>query len=68
MPDGMRDKLGALAKGNNRSMNAEIVSILQEALERRAGTAQISLISGLNVDALAESLATKLVEKMKNAS
>lgn len=68
MPDGMRDRITELAKGNNRSMNAGIVSMLQEALERRAETARISLTSGLDVDALAESLATKLVEKMKKAS
>ena len=33
LPDGMRDKLAALAKANNRSMNAEIVLILQRAID-----------------------------------
>lgn len=31
-PDGMRDQIAALAKANNRSMNAEIVARLQQTL------------------------------------
>ncbi|MGG2141175.1 Arc family DNA-binding protein [Symbiopectobacterium sp. RP] len=32
MPQGMRDKLALRAKANNRSVNAEYVQILQDAL------------------------------------
>lgn len=32
-PDGMRDAIAERAKKNGRSMNAEIVQILQDALE-----------------------------------
>ncbi|WP_082452399.1 Arc family DNA-binding protein [Franconibacter pulveris] len=32
-PDGMRDAIALRAKKNGRSMNAEIVQILQDALE-----------------------------------
>jgi hypothetical protein len=35
MPDGMRDRIKAEAEKNNRSMNAEIVSLIQYALEDR---------------------------------
>ncbi len=33
-PEGMRDRIAALAKTNNRSMNAEIVARLQQSLEQ----------------------------------
>lgn len=33
LPDGMRDKLADLARANNRSMNAEMVHILQQAID-----------------------------------
>jgi hypothetical protein len=33
MPDGMRDRIAAAARDNGRSMNAEIVSRLEESLE-----------------------------------
>lgn len=33
MPDGMRDAIAERAKKNGRSMNSEIVQILQDALE-----------------------------------
>lgn len=33
LPDGMRDKLAVVAKANGRSMNAEIVSRLEQTLQ-----------------------------------
>lgn len=33
MPDGMRDRMKAAAKANNRTMNAEIVARLQQSME-----------------------------------
>ncbi|OWF76979.1 hypothetical protein B4900_17820 [Yersinia rohdei] len=33
MPDGMRDAIAERAKANGRSMNSEIVQILQDAIE-----------------------------------
>lgn len=38
-PNGMRDQIASLAKLNNRSMNAEILSILQNGLELGANNA-----------------------------
>lgn len=61
LPDGMRDKLTKLAKANNRSMNAEIVLILQQAMDARLGTQG----SAVDVDALAEALAPKLAAKLR---
>ena len=39
LPEGMRPKIAELAKSNNRSMNAEIVSRLEESLEPRRAVA-----------------------------
>ena len=33
-PDGMRDRIAEAAKANNRSMNAEVVSRLQNSFEK----------------------------------
>jgi hypothetical protein len=64
MPDGMRNKLAELAKANNRSMNAEIVLMLQQAIDARAaGVAQ-----PIDVEALAEALAPKLAAKLRASS
>jgi hypothetical protein len=36
MPDGMRDKLSAIARANGRSMTAEVVHRLEQSFERDA--------------------------------
>jgi plasmid stability protein len=33
-PDGMRDRIAALAKANGRSMNAEIISMIEASFRR----------------------------------
>lgn len=48
LPDGMRDALAQRAKGENRSMNAEIVAILEAALADEGGVA--ALADGLLLD------------------
>lgn len=63
LPDGMRDKITALAKANNRSMNAEIVLMLQQALDAR-----VSSTPSIDVEALAEALAAKLAPKLREGS
>lgn len=57
MPDGMRDKITALAKANNRSMNAEMVLMLQQAIDARANA-----VPGVDVDALAEAVALRVAK------
>ena len=63
LPDGMRDKLAELAKSNNRSMNAEIVLMLQQAMDART-----PVPLGIDVQALAEALAPKLATEMRKQS
>ena len=58
MPDGMRDRITELAKANNRSMNAEIVLMLQQAMDAR-------ITPRIDLDALAEALAPKLAAKLR---
>lgn len=48
MPDGMRDRIAALAKANGRSMNAEIVHHLQSAID----IAERVPVGGIPVDAV----------------
>lgn len=62
LPDGMREKITELAKANNRSMNAEMVLMLQQAIDARAAGAAPG---GVDVDALAEALASRLTEKLQ---
>lgn len=38
LPEGMRDRIAALADKNNRSTNAEIVARLEASLDGEAGT------------------------------
>jgi predicted DNA-binding protein len=42
LPDGMRDRISALAKANGRSMNAEIVACLEKCLEKKEALSQAS--------------------------
>ncbi len=51
-PDGMRDAIAERAKANGRSMNSEIVHILQQALD-----------AGINSDEENERLASEAIEK-----
>lgn len=61
MPDGMRDELAALARGNNRSMNAEIIGLLQQAMEARASAAP-----SINIELLAEEVADRVAAKLRS--
>jgi hypothetical protein len=54
-PDGMRDRIAEAAKANNRSMNAEVVSRLQDSFEKgEIGT------GGSSPDAVARTLDKRL--------
>lgn len=63
MPDGMRDRITELAKANNRSMNAEIVLILQQALDARGTGAG----AGFDVAALADAIADRVAARLKDS-
>ncbi|WP_426035993.1 Arc family DNA-binding protein [Cypionkella sp. TWP1-2-1b2] len=43
LPDGMRDRIKASADANNRSMNAEIVSRLEDSLDEKQTAASLSI-------------------------
>lgn len=42
LPDGMRDRIKAAAAANNRSMNAEIVAVLQEHYPEQPPTTDLT--------------------------
>lgn len=76
LPAGMRDRIAESAKRYNRSMNAEIVSILEghydlhdhhdqlvdDAVEQE--TSPVDPLSGPALERLAELLATRVAEKL----
>ncbi|ENO8558531.1 Arc family DNA-binding protein [Yersinia enterocolitica] len=83
MPDGMRDAIAGRAKKNGRSMNSEIVQILQDALSGGAINMDAEFVSVFNqvthaqhetieeFDAVNEKvdwLIDKLMEKIDNES
>nr|WP_280516025.1 Arc family DNA-binding protein [Photorhabdus heterorhabditis] len=65
LPDGMREAIAERAKENGRSMNSEIVQIIQDCLDRKSPKTQrtVSLSNELidKIIALAES-----IEEMKD--
>lgn len=61
MPDGMREKITELAKANGRSMNAEMVLMLQQAMDARAHPPALEL----NTHALAVEIADLVAAKLR---
>ncbi|WP_240351855.1 Arc family DNA-binding protein [Pectobacterium brasiliense] len=43
-PDGMRDAIAERAKANGRSMNSEIVQILEDALNDKVGVDAVAML------------------------
>lgn len=59
LPDGMRERIKASADANNRSMNAEIISRLEESFDGMSQKAELSLsidLDSINVPDLKEKL------------
>lgn len=50
MPDGMRDSIAARAKSNGRSMNSEIVQILEDALSGKARSIKFDMAQGKPIE------------------
>jgi hypothetical protein len=63
MPQQLRERLAAQAKLNSHSLHAEIIGILQGAVD--GGQAHNG---ALDIDALAEALAPKLAARLKTES
>ncbi|HEK0789594.1 TPA: Arc family DNA-binding protein [Proteus mirabilis] len=65
LPDGMRDQIAKRADENGRSMNSEIVQILQDALESESLDIDKIDSKNANPEDLASELARQLEEKQK---
>lgn len=70
-PDGMRDAIAERAKRNGRSMNSEIVQILEDALNAENTLGEIadkinSVSVPLNVDALVQLQAQVIAMQKRN--
>lgn len=63
-PDGMRDAIADRAKRNGRSMNAEIVQILQDALD--AGNKSVLSVAGVDVQEIHRILDKVIEESLGN--
>jgi plasmid stability protein len=61
MPDELRDQLTERARINGRSLNAEILGILQVAVSGPVEPV------GLDVDALASTIADRVAAQLRNA-
>jgi plasmid stability protein len=57
MPEGLREQLSERAKANGRSLNAEIIAILQSAVDGAPGQP--------DMDTFAEQIAEKVVKRLK---
>lgn len=60
MPDELRDALTERARLGGRSLHAEIIGILQTAVDRRLGST-----TGVEVDVLAEAIAERVAVKLR---
>lgn len=60
MPEELRDRLTERSRASGRSLNAEIIGILQDAV-----SGQPLGPAGFNVDTLAEAIADRVAAKLK---
>jgi len=63
LPAGMRERIAAIAKSGQRSMNAEIVARLAESLD--ASTGGVTILKESEIDALGEKVAAKVVAALQ---
>lgn len=62
MPDELRDQLTERARANGRSLNAEIIGILQDVVSgKQQGQA------GFDIDVLANTIAERVAARLKDA-
>lgn len=64
MPEDLKDKIADRAKANGRSMNAEIVQILQDALD--SGDSGSAILSDIGVKELHKILDKVIEESLSN--
>jgi len=61
MPEELRDRLTELSRASGRSLNAEIIGILQDAV-----AAAPVVPAGINIDSLAEAIADRVAAKLRS--
>jgi hypothetical protein len=64
MPTELKALVEEAAAANGRSINAEVVTRLQESF----ATTALSSAPGMNLDSLADAIATRVAHKLKKAS
>ena len=60
LPEGMRSRIAENAKASNRSMNAEVVEMLQQAIEARDQAPVLSIYTHTLAAEIADLVAAKL--------
>lgn len=65
MSEELRERLTEQAKTHNRSLHAEIIGILQAAVDDPAHS--VSAVSAVEIETLADALAARLLGKIKAA-
>lgn len=68
MPDDLRAQVNALARANSRSLNAELVLLLHEAVTQRTSAAPTTSAPVVDVEALADALAPRLAAKLRESN
>lgn len=63
-PDGLRDAIADRAKRNGRSMNSEIVQILQDAVDARGK--DVASVAGIDVQEMHRILEKVIEESLTN--
>ena len=61
MPEELRDRLTELSRASGRSLNAEIIGILQDAV-----AAPPVVSAGIDVNSLAEEIADRVAAKLRS--
>jgi len=61
MPEELRDRLTELSRASGRSLNAEIIGILQDSV---AAAPMVS--AGIDVNSLAEEIANRVAAKLRS--
>ena len=64
MPEELRDRLTELSRASGRSLNAEIIGILQDAV---GNVPTATGVLPVDVDALAEAIASKVAKKLNQS-
>lgn len=68
MPEDLRAEVIELARANSRSLNAELVVLLHEAVTQRKSLSPIGHGPAVDIEALADALAPRLAAKLREST